>query len=60
MKRFLYIMIGAMITMYVHAQTVDVHSHVITPQYIEALTKHNALLDEGRVSLYQNGMSKTM
>lgn len=40
-------MIGAMMAMYVHAQTVDVHSHVITPQYIEALAKHKALLDEG-------------
>lgn len=34
-------------TMYVHAQAVDVHSHAIVPQHIEALAKHNALLDEG-------------
>ncbi len=47
MRRLLYIIIGILTVMHVNAQAVDVHSHVIPQGYIEALAKHDALLDEG-------------
>ncbi len=35
-----------MTTLNANAQAVDVHSHIITPQYMDALERHDALLDE--------------
>ena len=45
MKRLALIALFLMTTT-LQAQ-IDLHSHIITPKYLAALERHNALLDEG-------------
>ena len=46
MKRLAFIALLLMTTTTLQAQ-IDLHSHIITPEYLAALERHNALMDEG-------------
>ena len=45
MKRLAFIALLLMTTT-LQAQ-IDLHSHIITPEYLAVLERHNALMDEG-------------
>ena len=46
MKRLPFLALLLMTTTTLQAQ-IDLHSHIITPEYLAALERHNALMDEG-------------
>ena len=46
--RIFYLLVSALISCAVFAQgVIDVHSHIVTPEFLTHLSQHDALLDEG-------------